>query len=591
MVKTKFKKAVSLMLAAVMSLTAFTGIGATTAFAAVGEKADVYLVDYPRSGDTNNNGEWGHGNLNYMNGWKGLSTKYTGLRAMGSYSGNIAYCIEPGTGQRTGDTLTEKDENFFNNISPNGTISGDDIRLLIGRILQYGYRGGISTSWKSQNESDANCIAHAYATQILIWETIVGERDAGFNHVSTSGYNAVLECVSTAHPLRSKILSYYNSMVTSVQNHTKVPSFCTRSSGSAKVNELEWNGSKYVATLTDTNGVLGNYNFSANIDGVSFSVSGNKLTVSMEKAPSKEFTITAAKKNGVRRGVVVWSDGIHQNGNGIQDVVTYAQEVSDPVSGFVKMKVSYGSCQIVKTSEDGKVDGIQFKDIIRVFPRTLSNTNTSLVLKTPKTKTSVRKIFLPSTVAQMLLERKKQIDEMKELFGDEYLDYDLVFCHSSGRPMEGQVINRALKKLIQDNDLPDVVFHSFRHASITYKLKWNGGDMKSVQGDSGHARMDMVADVYSHIIDEDRRYNAQKFEEQFYNAKGLKNAEEGKTAPMPKFETSVELLDPMAEVQKESEVEKEKPAENSTDENAALLTKLLSNPETAALLKALAKTI
>ena len=100
-----------------------------------------------------------------------------------------------------------------------------------------------------------------------------------------------------------------------------------------------------------------------------------------------------------------------------------------------------------------------------------------------------------------------------------------------------------------------------------------------------------VADVYSHIIDEDRRYNAQKFEEQFYNAKGLKNAEEGKTAPMPKFETSVELLDPMAEVQKESEVEKEKPAENSTDENAALLTKLLSNPETAALLKALAKTI
>ena len=192
---------------------------------------------------------------------------------------------------------------------------------------------------------------------------------------------------------------------------------------------------------------------------------------------------------------------------------------------------------------------LENKDIIRVFPRTLSNTNTSLVLKTPKTKTSVRKIFLPSTVAQMLLERKKQTDEMKELFGDEYLDYNLVFCHSSGRPMEGQVINRALKKLIKDNDLPDIVFHSFRHASITYKLKWNGGDMKSVQGDSGHARMDMVADVYSHIIDEDRRYNAQKFEEQFYNAKGLKNVEEGKTAPMPKFETSVELLDPMAEVQ------------------------------------------
>lgn len=203
----------------------------------------------------------------------------------------------------------------------------------------------------------------------------------------------------------------------------------------------------------------------------------------------------------------------------------------------------------------------------------------------------MRKIFLPSTVAQMLLERKKQIDEMKELFGDEYFDYNLVFCHSSGRPMEGQMINRALKKLIKDNDLPDIVFHSFRHASITYKLKWNGGDMKSVQGDSGHARMDMVADVYSHIIDEDRRYNAQKFEEQFYNAKGMKNVGEGKTAPMPKFETSVEFLDPMAEVQEPPVEEEENSDDNSVEENASLIAKLLSNPEAAALLKALAKTI
>lgn len=227
------------------------------------------------------------------------------------------------------------------------------------------------------------------------------------------------------------------------------------------------------------------------------------------------------------------------------------------------------------------------KDIIRIFPQTFTRTTTSLVLKSPKTKTSVRKIFLPTTVANMLIERKKQLDEMKDIFGDEYVDYGLVFCHSSGRPMEGQVITRALKKLIVENDLPDIVFHSFRHASITYKLKWNGGDMKSVQGDSGHARMDMVADVYSHIIDEDRRFNAQKFEEQFYNAKGLKNVEEGKTVPMPKFETSVKLLD-IKEDSKSKEVISE---EESMDDNAALLAKLLTNPETAALLKALAKNL
>lgn len=360
MVKTKIKRAVSFVMATVLSLSAFMSIGTSTAFAASGEKTKVYMVDFPRDGDANYDGVWGHSNLTLKNGWHSGSSTHTNLKAIGSYSGNIAYCIEPGVSLSSGQSMNKYDENYFNNITANGVISGDEIRLFIGRILQYGYRGTISTSWRSQNESAANSIAHTYATQLLIWETVVGERDTNFNHKAASGCSNVKDVINAKHPLRSKIMSYYNSMVSSVQKHTVVPSFCTKSSGSAKVNELEWNGSKYVATLTDSNGVLSNYAFKASISGVTFSTSGNKLTVSMDKAPSKEFTITASKKNGVRRGVVVWSEGKHGQNSSVQDVVTYAQEVSDPVSGYVKMKVSYGSCQIVKTSEDGKVDGINF---------------------------------------------------------------------------------------------------------------------------------------------------------------------------------------------------------------------------------------
>ena len=78
-----------------------------------------------------------------------------------------------------------------------------------------------------------------------------------------------------------------------------------------------------------------------------------------------------------------------------------------------------------------------------------------------------------------------------------------------------------LNKLIKENDLPPVVFHSLRHTSVTYKLKLNGGDIKAVQGDSGHSQVKMITDVYSHIIDEDRRKNAERFEQAFYNKKNL----------------------------------------------------------------------
>ena len=71
----------------------------------------------------------------------------------------------------------------------------------------------------------------------------------------------------------------------------------------------------------------------------------------------------------------------------------------------------------------------------------------------------------------MLVDRKAEIDELKDLFGDEYIDNDLVFCTSNGRPMESQIINRAFNKLIKDNGFPHVVFHSLRHPYVKHTTK------------------------------------------------------------------------------------------------------------------------
>ena len=355
----KPKRIMSLFLAALMCVTSLVGMG-TTAYAAE-ETDDVYLISFPRDGDSNYNAEWGHGSHTFMNGWKTGTSRYTTVRAMGSYTGNICYCIEIGVPQQTGDSFTKKGEDFWDNYpsSYNSTISPDDIKLFIGRIFQYGYTGTISTSWRSQNEG-GDKLAHAVATQLLIWETVIGERDENFNKVSTGGKDAVMDQISRSHPLYDKIMSYYNSMAASVQKHSKLPSFLSKTPGSAQEIELEWDGSKYTVTLTDSNNVLSGYKFSSNDSGVQFSVSGNKLTITTEKAPSDGLTITA-EKTAQRKGVITWTDGIYGPNGGVQDTVTYAQTVNDPLKGFLKLKVSYGSAKIVKTSEDGKVDGISFR--------------------------------------------------------------------------------------------------------------------------------------------------------------------------------------------------------------------------------------
>jgi len=209
------------------------------------------------------------------------------------------------------------------------------------------------------------------------------------------------------------------------------------------------------------------------------------------------------------------------------------------------------------------------KDVIFSFPMLSDKNKTQLVLKKPKTLTSIRKVFLPRTVAEMLLSWRMEQDELKEALGSEYTDYDLVFAGYYGMPTEASSITASFQQLIKENDLPKVVFHSLRHSSITYKLKLNGGDIKSVQGDSGHAQAKMVTDQYSHILDDDRKENARLFEQAFYRKRD-------------------------AMVHDASDNSSEKPSEAKTTvskKDMQLLEQLLSDESTAALLMALVRKL
>lgn len=154
----------------------------------------------------------------------------------------------------------------------------------------------------------------------------------------------------------------------------------------------------------------------------------------------------------------------------------------------------------VQRVDKAAIQELHGKDVILVFPEESRKNKTVRVLKLPKTESSIRKVFLPKSVAEMLVEWKKGQDKIKE-----------------------------------------------------------------IQGDSGHSQINMVTDVYSHIIDDDRRKNAELFEEAFYEKTDLDPSMHahaaGKTVELP------------------------------TDVDAELLAKVLSNPEMAALLSTLAKSL
>lgn len=363
--KKLYRRSISGLLALLICFTAILGSGMTTYAAAFTEEtADSYSVAFPRDGDANldYSGTWGHDELHYMNGWtSGEATWMTTLHTIGSFDGPACYCIEPGVPRNLYRSYESYGEDYWDSFPAeyNCTIDGRTMKTILGRIMQYGYQGNLSLDWRSQNDSDADKLAHMMATQVLVWETVVGERDADFNHIAPDNTDAVKSVYRTSHPLYGRFSAYYDSIEASVKKHTIVPSFMDRSEEAAQTVELSWDGSRYTATLTDANGVLSEYAFSSAQSDMSFAVDGNDLTISAETAPADGVTITAVRNN-TRQGVVVWSDGHYGPDGTMQDVVTFRDTVSDPMYAYLHLKVSYGSVKIIKTSEDGKVDGIAF---------------------------------------------------------------------------------------------------------------------------------------------------------------------------------------------------------------------------------------
>ena len=363
--KKLYRRSISGLLALLICFTAILGSGVTAfAAASTGETADSYSVAFPRDGDANldYSGTWGHDELHYMNGWtSGEATWMTTLHTIGSFDGPACYCIEPGVPRNLYRSYESCGEDYWDTFPAeyNRTIDGRTMKTLLGRIMQYGYQGNLSLDWRSQNEADADKLAHMMATQVLVWETVVGERDADFNHIAPDNADAVKSVYRTSHPLYGRFSAYYDSIEASVKKHTIVPSFMDRSEEDAQTVELSWDGSRYTATLTDANGVLSEYAFSSAQSDMSFAVDGNDLTISAETAPADGVTITAVRNN-TRQGVVVWSDGHYGPDGTMQDVVTFRDTVSDPMYAYLHLKVGYGSVKIVKTSEDGEVSGISF---------------------------------------------------------------------------------------------------------------------------------------------------------------------------------------------------------------------------------------
>lgn len=144
-------------------------------------------------------------------------------------------------------------------------------------------------------------------TQYLIW---AAEKNYITKHSNTSWtwksqVDTDLETVAKNAYNPSVVRSYYAEVKTKLLNAYTIPSFASSSSSSfSTTTKLYWDGSKYTATVTDSNSVAAYYTYTYN--GITFTKNGNKLTISTTNEYTSGVVATGSRTIGDDSNLAWW---------------------------------------------------------------------------------------------------------------------------------------------------------------------------------------------------------------------------------------------------------------------------------------------
>lgn len=338
--KLKPKRLLSVFLAALMALTAF--MPALGAYAAV-EKCTLNIRVSEK--------------YKYMNNWAYPNARngiHLATVADGSHKGEIVYCIE--FGKDMGETGQQESIYDIEDVPAWQDMNSTQQRGITYATI-YGYP---NFNYGVSNE------AAQVATQFIVWEYSQGYRTSADGNNPTAGLNGTSSKIENAieaagfdvrqQYYQSGVVPYddvmtaYKGILNGIKTHRTVPSFRN------DTLELTWNNSnnRYEAKVTDSNGVLSNFAVSSSNSNLKFSKSGNTLTVYSTVVINSTATVTMTKTCTTVGADIGF---VPENTTDNQSLVG---RLTDPVSASFKVKTATGNARIIKTSEDGEVEGIKF---------------------------------------------------------------------------------------------------------------------------------------------------------------------------------------------------------------------------------------
>ena len=134
--------------------------------------------------------------------------------------------------------------------------------------------------------------------------------------------------------------------------------------------------------------------------------------------------------------------------------------------------------------------------------KTVARTEKGLVIQTPKTKASNRKISLDDRTIRIL--KEWQLEQRKQLLmlGINAMNSEqLIFSNNANTFITNATVRGYIKQISKKAGIYQVTTHGFRHTHATL-LFASGMDIKQVQARLGHSKVQTTLDIYTHTMKE-----------------------------------------------------------------------------------------
>ena len=129
----------------------------------------------------------------------------------------------------------------------------------------------------------------------------------------------------------------------------------------------------------------------------------------------------------------------------------------------------------------------------------------------PTKNGKLRKIVPADFVMVLLRQQWSRQAEWRLRAGPAWEDSGLVFTNELGGHLAPFTVYKKFKKLVKEIGMPESRFHDLRHSYAVAAIR-SGDDIKTVQGNLGHATAAFTLDVYGHVTDQMKRDSADRMQ-------------------------------------------------------------------------------